>query len=381
MRDLTTKEAPLQFGIMFFAAGDADPQQTCRTVLDTARVADRHGLTAVWTPERHFDEFGGVFPNPALSCAALATATEHLQLRAGSLIAPLHNTVRIAEEWSAVDNWSGGRVAVSFGSGWNANDFALAPDQYEQRHRVMLEQLETVRTLWAGGEIELPNGAGKPFGVRLHPRPVQSELPIWITSSGNPRTFQDAGRLGANVLTHLIGQTFEGLAEKVRLYREARRDAGLVPEAGTVTLMLHTHLDESAEAARARSRGPLREYLRSAVKLELKAAQGGGSISGGHVVPDDEIDADLLEELLDATCDRYLRDGSLIGSPDTCREMVERTASSGVDEVACLVDFGVPSEHIPATVPLIARLAGVSGPAVVPNAGDVAVPEMSSTSR
>ncbi len=141
----------MRFSVMFFASGEAAPQETCRTVLETSRLADVHGLDAVWTPERHFDQFGSVFPNPALTSAALATATERIQLRAGSLISPLHHTVRIAEDWSVVDNWSSGRAAVSFGSGWNANDFVLAPDAYASRHQVMLEQIDTVRACGGGG--------------------------------------------------------------------------------------------------------------------------------------------------------------------------------------------------------------------------------------
>lgn len=353
----------MRFSVMFFAAGQGDPAQTCRTVLETTRRADALGLAAVWTPERHFDEFGGVFPSPALTSAALATATTRIQLRAGSLISPLHHTVRIAEDWAVVDNWSAGRAAVSFGSGWNANDFVLAPDRYDDRNAVMLEQIDQVRALWAGAELTLTNGAGRPSAVRLFPRPVQAELPIWVTSSGNPQTFQNAGARGLHLLTHLIGQTFDELAEKIALYRAARAEAGHDPAAGVVSLMLHTHLDEDADAAVRRSRTPFRDYLRTAVKLELKAAQGGGTISGGHRLPEDEIPEDLMGELLDATYERYLAHGSLIGSPASSVSMVERAAAAGVDEIACLVDFGVPAETIPETVPGIARLSELVEPA------------------
>ncbi|MGC4805004.1 hypothetical protein [Micromonospora sp. DT233] len=97
------------------------------------------------------------------------------------------------------------------------------------------------------------------------------------------------------MLTHLIGQTIEELTEEVTSYRRARQEPGFDPQAGIISLMLHTHLDASVAAAEARSRGPFREYLRSAVKLELRAAQGDGTISGGHILPDDEIPADVLE--------------------------------------------------------------------------------------
>ncbi|MBD0688852.1 MupA/Atu3671 family FMN-dependent luciferase-like monooxygenase [Streptomyces sp. CBMA123] len=337
----------MRFGVMFFAASPGGgAEETYRTMLEVARLADAGGLSAVWTPERHFDEFGGVFPNPALTSAALATVTQRLQLRAGSLISPLHHTVRVAEEWSVVDNLSSGRAAVSFGAGWNTNDFVLCPDRYADRRATMLEQVDTVRRLWRGESVELVNGTGHPTEVRLYPKPVQRELPVWLTSSGNPQTFIDAGAAGANLLTHLIGQDLDQLRDKIALYRKARADHGHQPQGGLVSLMLHTHLDADGGTAELRSRGPFREYLRSAVVLERKSATGGGTISGGHQIPDEEIPGDLIDELVDVTYERYLRQGSLIGSPAECAPMVDRLARIGVDEVACLLDFGLTGSEI-----------------------------------
>ncbi|HTZ42894.1 MAG TPA: MupA/Atu3671 family FMN-dependent luciferase-like monooxygenase [Jatrophihabitans sp.] len=352
----------MRFGLMFFAAPDgAAAGETYQTMLAAARTADRAGLAAVWTPERHFDRFGGVFPNPAVTSAALAVATERLQLRAGSLISPLHNTVRIAEDWSTVDNLSGGRVAISFGAGWNVNDFVLNPDRYPQRREVMLAQLDQVRALWRGETVELPNGLGNSAQVALYPRPVQAELPVWLTSSGNPQTFADAGSRGANLLTHLIGQDLPELAGKIELYRKARADAGLDPSEGIVSLMLHTHLRADADLARQVSRVPFREYLRSAVVLETKSAKGGGTISGGHASPGEDLPEDLLEDLLDLTCERYLSGGSLIGSAAGTLPLVGEFRAAGVDEVACLVDFGLSGADLLAGLPELVRLAELAG--------------------
>ena len=60
-----------------------------RLLTEAARLADAAGFHSLWTPERHFGEFGGLYPNPAVTSAALATITERIQLRAGSLISPL----------------------------------------------------------------------------------------------------------------------------------------------------------------------------------------------------------------------------------------------------------------------------------------------------
>jgi alkanesulfonate monooxygenase SsuD/methylene tetrahydromethanopterin reductase-like flavin-dependent oxidoreductase (luciferase family) len=62
--------------------------------------------------------------------AALAVSTSNIRIRAGSVISPLQNPIRVAEEWSIVDNLSNGRVDLAFGQGWNPNDFVLAPDVF-----------------------------------------------------------------------------------------------------------------------------------------------------------------------------------------------------------------------------------------------------------
>src|SRR5262245_52032364 len=121
----------MDFGVMFFAGSDRRlAADRYRLLIDAAQFADRHQFCAIWTPERHFHEFGGLFPNPSVLGAALAVVTTRIPIRAGSVIAPLHDPIRIAEEWSIVDNLSGGRVAISFGSGWNADDFVFHPDRY-----------------------------------------------------------------------------------------------------------------------------------------------------------------------------------------------------------------------------------------------------------
>ena len=103
--------------------------------------------------------------------------------------------------------------------------------------------------------------------IASHPaRPIQSELPIWLTASGNPETFRLAGSAGANVLTHLLGQSTQELADKIRVYREAWKAAGHTGE-GHVTLMVHTFVGESMESVRETVRKPFTNYLRSSIDL------------------------------------------------------------------------------------------------------------------
>ncbi len=350
---------------MFFAGTDRpDATDRYRLVREATRFADAHGFCAVWTPERHFHAFGGLFPNPSVLSAALAMLTSRVQIRAGSLIAPLHEPIRIAEDWSLLDNLSGGRVAVSFGSGWNADDFVLHPDRYADRHACLYRDIDTIRTLWSGGSVTRENGAGVQVDVRIHPRPVQPMLPVWVTSSGNVETFVSAGAIGANLLTHLIGQTIDTLADKIARYRAARAAHGFDPAEGRVAVMLHTFIGTDLDEVMQLVKAPFCEYLREAVALEARAAAGGGAISGGHRVEAHAVGEAAMRDLTEVTFHRYFRTASLLGTFDIARAMVDRLEAADANEVACLIDFGPPDDQVLAGLEALDRLrAACSGDA------------------
>jgi natural product biosynthesis luciferase-like monooxygenase protein/amino acid adenylation domain-containing protein len=346
----TARQAkPIDFGLFYFSESVADnTTDPLALYLETVRVADRLGFDAVWTPERHFTTVGGTFPNPSVLSAAVAMVTQRVRIRAGSVVSPLHSPVRIAEEWAVVDRLSNGRVELSFASGWVPNDFVLAPDNFQQRHAVMLESVEQVKTLWRGGTLSLRNGVGAMVDIRTQPRPIQAELPVWITAAGAPKTFEDAGRIGANVLTHMLNTTLEGLAERVAVYRRARREAGFDPAAGKVALMLHTYVQEDAEAARAEARPHLQAYFRSQLQLRKEVGQ-----SLGLQVDTTET---VTEEIVAVATERYLATKALIGSPAGCANLLCGIQDAGVDEIACLVDFGISLERVSPALEHLDRL-------------------------
>jgi pristinamycin I synthase 3 and 4 len=330
------RPAAVRLGIFYFAEGGAGDADKYRLYVEGARRADELGLHAVWTPERHFTELASAYPNPSVLSAALAMVTSRIQLRSGSVVLPLHHPLRVAEEWSVVDNLSGGRVGLSFASGWVPGDFVFAPDAYADRHRVMLDGVDQVRRLWRGEALALRNGVGQEALVRSLPRPVQAELPVWLTAAQSPETFAAAGRLGANVLTGLLGQNLAELTANLQRYREARAAAG--HDRGTVSLMLHTYVAATDEAALEAVRGPLSDYLRAHASLRLRILK-----EQGQEAP---LDAEELERTIPVTLQRYVAQAALIGSPETCLRTLARLREAGVDEIACLIDFGLPTETV-----------------------------------
>ncbi|HUU36287.1 MAG TPA: MupA/Atu3671 family FMN-dependent luciferase-like monooxygenase, partial [Vicinamibacterales bacterium] len=360
---------PLDFGLFYFSA-DArqDVHDRYRLLLEGAKFADTHGFCAVWTPERHFHEFGGLYPNPAVTSAAVAAVTGRIRVRAGSVVLPLHHPIRVAEEWAMVDNLSNGRVELSFASGWHVNDFALMPQNYEQRREKMVEGIETVRKLWRGEAVPVTNGQGQTIEVRSYPAPVQVEPPLWIAAAGSLDTFRLAGRLGTRMLTNLLGQTVEELTGKITAYRQAWREAGH-PGDGRVALMLHTFVGADLEQVRRTVREPLIAYLKTSTELVKQArwefpAFATHGKQRGPIDNSDLSDAEM-DAMIDHAFERYFQTSGLFGTPSSCLAMVARVKAAGVDEVACLVDFGVPTDAVLASLPYLDELRARSQPAAV----------------
>lgn len=342
----------MKFGLMFFASSEESLSGSkYRLVLESARFADENGLSSVWVPERHFTEFGSLYPNPAVLHSALAVATNRIRLNAGSVVAPLHQPIRIAEEWSMVDNLSNGRIGISFAPGWNPDDFAICPEKYATRQDEMLASIATVRHLWRGGTVDAVSGNGNPIQLRVYPTPVQRELPVWLTAAGNPKTFTRAGEIGANLLTHLLDQDEDQLARKIALYREARAKSGFDPALATVTVMLHTFVGSDPGRVREQARVPFCSYIRNNIGLLNGLAQSRGQQVNVRSMPPRELD-----EFVQFLYERFAHSRGLIGTPETCLPLIERLQAIGVDEVACLLDFGPPVDLILESLPHLRRL-------------------------
>ena len=117
----------MDFSLFYFDGdGSVARPNLYQLLIESAKFADKNGFSAVWTPERHFHAFGGLYPNSAMTSAALAMVTENVQLRAGSVVLPLHHPVRVVEDWAMVDQLSNGRASIAFASGWTMDEFILS---------------------------------------------------------------------------------------------------------------------------------------------------------------------------------------------------------------------------------------------------------------
>lgn len=337
---------PLDFSIFFFSAdGTSQGGDKYDMLMRCAEFGDRNGYKAIWMPERHFTPFGGLYPNPSVLAAAIAARTQHIEIRAGSVVLPLHNPIRIAEEWAVVDNLSRGRVAISFASGWHKTDFALRPEAYENRRVRMGEGLDTVCRLWRGEAVTVDGVGGEPVTLSSYPRPIQPELRYWITCS-SPAGWEKAGEMGGNVLS-MLGASVSKLEQNIAAYRQSRLRAGHDPDSGIVSVMLHTYVDNDRKRAKDKVREPLKRYLEDYIQQY-------------NVLVDESVQKDVganKDEFLEFAFERYFEQASLLGPQDKCQQLLNRLTDIGVDEIACLVDFGVSTEDVLDSLTLLKDIA------------------------
>nr|WP_245171765.1 MupA/Atu3671 family FMN-dependent luciferase-like monooxygenase [Burkholderia sp. AcTa6-5] len=338
-------------GVFYFGSADLyEPDDHLQLLERTAQWADRHGFHALWTPERHFSSFGGFFSNPALTCAHLAALTQRIAIRAGSAIGPLHHTVRLAEDWATIARLSRGRAGISIASGWNPADFMLAARPNAERADTVAQQLRDLKMLWRGEPVPFCDADGRYFEARM-PLAPHVDIPLAMTVSNRPEQFEFAAQQGLDVLTHLLEQDVAQLSRNIERYRQTWQACqGDTGRPGRVVLLLHTYVGADDETSAALARPFLARYLASA-RNALRS-----------LAPEHETHAAQTEsELFDSAARRLIAERGLIGGTRTAISRLRQLARIGVDEVACLIDFGPDTEAILASLERLATARAAAG--------------------
>jgi alkanesulfonate monooxygenase SsuD/methylene tetrahydromethanopterin reductase-like flavin-dependent oxidoreductase (luciferase family) len=198
--------------------------------------------------------------------------------------------------------------------------------------------------------------------VRTYPVPVQRRIPLWLTATSGPATFAAAARLGLGVLTAYIQQGREELERNIRDYRQhfTAREPGDAPQ---VTLMAHACVAPTAREAWDIVEEPLTAYQGQFLDLHARTS---------HSLDERALTALEKKELARYAAYKYASERGLVGDPTMVAQRLRYLAAIGVDEVACLVDFGLAAAEVTRT---LGRLAAITAagrtrpPATVPVTG------------
>jgi alkanesulfonate monooxygenase SsuD/methylene tetrahydromethanopterin reductase-like flavin-dependent oxidoreductase (luciferase family) len=140
--------------------------------LELAVYAEELGFDSVWTSEHHFVD-DGYLPSLLPMCAAIAARTQRVEIGTGLLLIPLHDPIRIAEDATAVDLISRGRLILGLGLGWREEEFEGFGVPMGDRVRRLEDSVRVLRGAWGGRSVGT--------GVYVTPQPGRDGgPPIWI---------------------------------------------------------------------------------------------------------------------------------------------------------------------------------------------------------
>jgi non-ribosomal peptide synthetase component F/methionyl-tRNA formyltransferase len=199
------------------------------------------------------------------------------------------------------------------------------------------------------------------LGESPRPNRKKTSQATCVSVDNDPETFRVAAEIGAQAVARLLDQSLENLAKNIALYRQAWKDAGHKGE-GRVAVLLPTFVGHDEDAVEESVRGPMKAYLESQLELIREAAweypaflrkadEGMTLDTYLRFISDDE-----MSDLLDFAFERSFATGALFGSPSQCLSIVEQLREIGVDEIACLVDFGLTDDQILNALPALNEL-------------------------
>jgi F420-dependent oxidoreductase-like protein len=291
-----------------------EPQQGAdyATLLAVAKATEDLGFDAFFRSD-HYLKMGDVsgLPGPTDAWITLAgLARETSRIRLGTLMSPA--TFRfpgpLAISVAQVDQMSGGRVELGFGSGWfEAEHAAYAipfPDLGERFDRYE-EQLAIITGLWDNPEGELFAYSGKYYTVTDSPglpKPAQRPRPpILVGGGGQKRTPRLAARYADEF--NLPFATLDATSAAFGRVREACEAAGR--DAGTMKLsaaqVVCCGRDEAEVARRAAAIGrepaELREHGLTGSPAEIADRIGQYAAIGAEAMYLQVLDLTDLDHL------------------------------------------------------------------------------------
>ncbi len=270
-------------------------------IIAQGQLADRLGLDAVWLAEYHFNPRFSVMPAPLLVAAAIARCTERVKVATAVNLLPLHQPVRLAEEWATLDVLSGGRAVFGIGRGSNPEHYQGMGVATEEGRPRFLEALEVVIKCWTEERLDHRGEFFQAEDVAVVPKPVQQPHPPIYVAANSADTFPMVGTLGHNLLVTPLIITYQGVKDGLAAYREQLSQSGHDPSKVKVLPTLAACVAESREKAEA--------VLRPTIDNYLGVLRGGRSRGSGRAAT--------------ITTDEFLKDYAIVGDPKECIEQIE----------------------------------------------------------
>ncbi|MBR9763263.1 MAG: LLM class flavin-dependent oxidoreductase [Rhodobacteraceae bacterium] len=225
-----------------------DAQARLGNLLEEIRLADELGLDVFGLGEHHRPNYA--ISSPATVLAAAAAQTKDIKLASAVTVLSSEDPIRVYQQFSTIDNISGGRAEIMAGRGSFIESFPLFGYELKDYDALFEEKLAMLMAINDGEKLNWPGTefTQKVEGLGIYPRPVNGSLPIWIAAGGTPQSMVRAGAYGAPLALAIIGGEPRRFAPLADLYRRAAEQSGH-KEKARVSLNVHGYLHEDSRKA------------------------------------------------------------------------------------------------------------------------------------
>lgn len=246
----------MELGIMTFAdmepekvsGSGANAQQRINNLMEEIVLADQLGLDVIGIGEHHRPDYA--VSAPAVVLGAAAVMTKNIRLTSAVTVLSSDDPVRVFQQFAEVDLLSGGRAEIMAGRGSFIESFPLFGYDLQDYDELFTEKLDLLLALrnqetisWKGRHRASIDHLG------VYPRPVQTEMPVWLAAGGTPASAVRAAQLNLPLMLAIIGGMPEQFVPFIQLYKQAAQRAGRTADQLQVGINNHVFVGEDSQKA------------------------------------------------------------------------------------------------------------------------------------
>lgn len=181
------------------------------------RELERQGYDSAWIATRHFNAGWAALPSPFAFLGAAAAVTDRIDLGTAVLPLVLDDPVRVAEEVSVIDHFSGGRLLLGVGKGVPSDSFHVFEGWDSDRDRSFTEKIDRLHWALEGNQVEGGSASVWPPDRNLGGRIFHG--------SSNIGTIRNAARRGDGLILERFGNGEERTPENRRAFHRRQADS------------------------------------------------------------------------------------------------------------------------------------------------------------
>lgn len=224
-------------------------RQRLLDMIEAAKLADEAGLDIFGVGEHHRLDYAA--SSTSVILAAIAQTTKQIKLTSATTVLTTTDPVRLFEEYATLDLLSNGRAEIIGGRGAFLESFPLFGYDLNDYDELFMENFELFQQLNQQEKVSWQGKFRAPLQeAEIAPRPIQTQIPMWIGSGGSLVSAERAGKLGTGMALAILGGAPNRFQALVEAYRAAGNAAGHKPSDLKVAITGHGYISATTQQAK-----------------------------------------------------------------------------------------------------------------------------------